>query len=340
MATKQPQPQPFALPPTHGNVPTYDVGRALTVIAGDTKTGKTTFAASAGDQMLILDFEDSTRFVSGCRSIPVDSLAQLLGILEGLEEGNHDYKLVAVDSVTSLIQLIENETLDGFKKIHDPSRPPLHTLADVDFGAGYARSSNKLHRIISRFHSLQRKGIGALLICHTEMRTTKKRNGQEVTKEVPNLHPKHYQNAVIGKADAVLHLRREVERDDSISHTIYTQADLYTGGIGCRFPGLPATIEPTWSAYAAAVKQATAELQARLKAEAKERAKAEREAKAKAKAKQEAKAKKKAEGECVAKENPGKKWARPMTAEEEKEAEAKQAEANQTSQTQPNKENQ
>lgn len=283
--TNQPQEPSIALPPKHGNVPVYDVARALTVVAGDTKTGKTTFAASAGDQMLILDFEDSTRFVSGCQSIQVDSQAQLLEILERLELGDHPYKLVAVDSVTALIHLIENETLEGFKKVpRKRGKPPLHTLADVDFGAGYARSSNKLYRIINRFHQLQRLGIGVLLICHTEIRM-QVTGGQEQAKEVPNLHPKHYQNTVLGKADAVLHLRREVEPDDTVTHTLYTQPDIFSSGIGCRFPNLPAEIEPTWDAYAGAVKEATADLKANLEAEAKARAKAAREAKAKTKAK-------------------------------------------------------
>lgn len=303
MTTTQPKQPLFTPPPAHGNVPVYDVARSLTVVAGDTKTGKTTFAASAGDQMLILDFEDSTRFIAGCQALTVDSQEQLLEILEWLESGEHPYKLVAVDSVTALIRTIEKETLEGFKKVHKKSRPPLHTLADVDFGAGYNRASNKLYRIISRFHQLQRKGIGVLLICHTEMRTTTS-GGEDQVKEYPNLHPKYYQNAVLGKADAVLHLRRELERDDTISRTLYTQPDLYSGGVGCRFPGLPATIEPTWGAYAAAVEEATAELRAQLEREAQERAKA--------KAKRE---EPKVESEGAPQTIPGD---RPATAEEEK----------------------
>lgn len=253
------------LPNPAGNVPRYDANSAMTVIAGDIKTGKTTFAASAGPSMLILDFERGARLIDGCQSIEVESLGHLKKILELLEEGEHEYKTVAVDSVTALITTIETWAVESFKETRRAGSPPLYTLADVEYGQGYKRAAVQLSNIINRFHGLQRKGIGTLLICHTEQQRTVARNGDEEVKEVPNLS-KHYQYPVLGRADAVLHIRREVERDNSIRRVIYTRPDLFSGAIGCRFHGLPGELMPHWSEYAKAVKAGAAELREKRKA--------------------------------------------------------------------------
>ena len=257
---KQPQPQPrrttmaFKPPNPKGNSPMFSVFAALSVIVGDTKVGKTTFAASAGPSMLILDFEGSARLIPGCHAAEINSQSDLKEAFEYLEAGDHPYKTVAVDSVTALISLIERDVVETFRPTRKPKQGPLHTLADVEFGQGYKRASVKVASIINRFHALQKKGIGTLLICHTELRTTTTKNGDEEVKEVPNLS-KHYQYAVLGRADAVLHIRNEVERDGSVERVIYTQPDLFSGSIGCRFPGLPKQLpEPTWDAYSKTVK--------------------------------------------------------------------------------------
>lgn len=295
-----------------GNVPQYNANTALTVLAGDIKTGKTTFAASAGPSMLILDFEQGTRLIDGCQSIEIESLADLKAVLERLEKGDHPYKTVAVDSVTAMIGKIEAWAVDTFKEIRRPDSPPLYTLADVEFGQGYKRAAVQLANIINRFHALQKKGIGTLLICHTELQITTAKNGTETKKEVPNLS-RHYQYPVLGRADSVLHIRRVVERDNSVRRIILTQPDLFSAAVGCRFHGLPRELEADWNTYAKAVKAGAAQLREKRKA-----------AKPAAKKRSVAKA-------CATGQPAG---GRPMTADEEKAAEAAREAKKQTQTTQ------
>lgn len=240
----------FQFPPAEGNKPNYDVDAALTVIIGDRKTGKTTFAASAGQKMLVLDFENSAKYITGCHSVPIKNLTDLDDALKDLATKDHNYKTVAVDSITALIMILEGRTVDSFQK---SGKPKLHTVLDIEFGKGYKRAQNKLWGIVEKFCALQHRGIGTLFICHSEFHT-KKIKDKEVITEVPNLHPKYYQYAVLGKADTVLHIRAEQDRSGEMVRKLYTKPALFNTTIGSRFQNLPPTIDPTWPAFAAAVK--------------------------------------------------------------------------------------
>lgn len=141
------------------------VGAQVHVIAGSNGVGKTTFAASFPFP-LIIDLEKGSEHLNVAR-VPADkvpTLDTLRAILKELATTTHDFKTVTIDSIESLESLITDAVCaEGKVKSIE--------LYDGGYGKGWVRSREIMREIFGDLRLLQAKGITAILVGHTQVKS-------------------------------------------------------------------------------------------------------------------------------------------------------------------------
>jgi hypothetical protein len=141
------------------------IGPQLHVIMGTNGVGKTTWAASF-PQSLILDIENGSNHLDASR-VSGDKLKTLDAFKETLTElatRAHNFKTVVVDSVEALEGLISDAVcLEGKVKSIE--------LYESGYGKGYIRSREMMREIIESFRQLQSIGITTILVAHTQVKS-------------------------------------------------------------------------------------------------------------------------------------------------------------------------
>ena len=74
------------------------------IIFSNPKTGKSSALAQLPDT-LILDLEDGYKYLSGCYVQPISSVQDMYNTAKALRTEEHNFKFVAIDTVTKLEEL-------------------------------------------------------------------------------------------------------------------------------------------------------------------------------------------------------------------------------------------
>lgn len=141
------------------------IGPQIHVIAGNNGVGKTTWAASFPN-CLVLDLEKGSEHLDTSR-IPAEKLATLdafRSVIRELISAKHDYKHIAIDSADSLEGLIIDQVCkDG----------EVDSIEEYDggYGKGYVRCREIMREIMFDLRLLQAKGIGVIIVAHTQVKS-------------------------------------------------------------------------------------------------------------------------------------------------------------------------
>lgn len=171
----------------------YGFGRFLrstTLIFGPPKVGKTTFVATLGERVLIVETEPGgADYVEGADVIEITSLADLKALwkeLSLLKEWR--WEVVAIDTITQVSSWIEREVALEFGK-------PMLAGPSTSFGAEYAKHRAELVSLIKSFQVLP---CGLILVAHS-----RGEGGEKITLNLPG---RAVQTEVMALASNVIYL--------------------------------------------------------------------------------------------------------------------------------------
>ncbi|MEM4919389.1 MAG: AAA family ATPase [Thermofilaceae archaeon] len=164
--------------------------RATTLIFGPPKVGKTTFVATLGERVLLVETEPGgADYVEGVDVVEVHSLGDLKVLwkeLSGLKEWR--WEVVAIDTITQVSSWIEREVALEFGK-------PMLGGPSTAFGAEYAKHRAELVALIKSFQILP---CGLILVAHS-----KGEGGEKITLNLPG---RTTQTEVMALASNVIYL--------------------------------------------------------------------------------------------------------------------------------------
>jgi hypothetical protein len=149
------------------------------LIHGTEGIGKSTFAAQAPDPIFI-QTEDGLGQIDVSRFPIAESFDSVTEHLNDLLNEKHSYKTVVIDSVDWLEKLAVHKVLDGFKG--------KASLAEIDYGKGYAMLIPLFETIIDRLNLLRReRKMNVILIAHTKMEKVEDPSGTSYDQYAPRL---------------------------------------------------------------------------------------------------------------------------------------------------------
>ena len=149
------------------------------LIHGVEGIGKSSFAACAPDPIFI-QTEDGLAQIDVPKFPLAESFDTVTGYLNDLLNEQHDYQTVVIDSVDWLEKLAVQKVLD---KHNDKT-----TLAEFDFGKGYAMLIPLFETIIHMLNRLRRlRKMNVIFIAHTKMEKIEDPNGSSYDQYAPRL---------------------------------------------------------------------------------------------------------------------------------------------------------
>jgi hypothetical protein len=149
------------------------------LIHGTEGIGKSTFAAEAPDPIFI-QTEDGLSQIDVPRFPIAESFDTVTDNLNDLLTEKHSYQTVIIDSVDWLEKLAVHKVLEGFKG--------KSSLAEIDYGKGYAMLIPLFETIIDRLNQLRReKKMNVILIAHTKMEKVEDPSGTSYDQYAPRL---------------------------------------------------------------------------------------------------------------------------------------------------------
>ena len=149
------------------------------LIHGTEGIGKSTFAAQAPDPIFITT-EDGVGRIDVPRFPLAESFDAVTGHLNDLLNEKHDYQTVVIDSIDWLEKLAVQKVLEKHKD--------KTTLAEFDYGKGYAMLIPLFEQIIDLLNRLRRlRKMNVVLIAHTRMEKVEDPNGASYDQYAPRL---------------------------------------------------------------------------------------------------------------------------------------------------------
>lgn len=159
--------------PTEFTEPTDDIGKAIIVVSGLRKIGKTSLAAQAGGKAFVLAFEIGYK---GLRlkkeDIPNWAKAQIVS--KALRR-DKTYNTIVVDTADRAYAVCEAHTCEELG---------ISDLGDAEFGKGWRDCRKRFSDYIS---ALTHTGKGLWILTHTSEAEIRRRNGESYTRIVPSM---------------------------------------------------------------------------------------------------------------------------------------------------------
>jgi hypothetical protein len=133
------------------------------LIHGIEGCGKSTFAAQSPDPVFI-QTEDGLTQIDVPKFPLSESFDAVIGNLEALLNEKHEYQTVVIDSMDWLEKLATQKALEEFR-----DKKPNTTLADFDFGKGYAKLIPLFETVIDLLNRLRReRKMNVVLVAHSK----------------------------------------------------------------------------------------------------------------------------------------------------------------------------
>jgi hypothetical protein len=129
------------------------------VIYGVESVGKTTLAAQA-PAPIFLDLENGSQHLDVAR-VPVRDWKSVMGALEELAAGGHDYRTVVVDSADWAERLAVADLLAETKKA---------SVEDFPYGKGWVMAAERYARMLARLDDVLAAGMNVLIIGHAQVK--------------------------------------------------------------------------------------------------------------------------------------------------------------------------
>lgn len=133
------------------------------VLYGTPKIGKTTFAASIPDN-LVVDIEGGSGLhnVARVNKDDVQTYAQFKDVLHQVENGNHGFQCLTIDTVDWLETVLFEEAA----RLHGKK-----AIADVPYGAGYGSAQMLWGEVLDTLDRIREKrGMMILMLAHEQIR--------------------------------------------------------------------------------------------------------------------------------------------------------------------------
>lgn len=132
-----------------------------TLIHGDHKIGKSTFASCA-DNPIFIDTEEGQSFIDSKAFPKCRSWQEILDCITSLYRDKHDFKTVIIDSVDWAERLAQADVA----KDHN-----LKSIDEIGYGKGYTFAADKFSELLEGLSALRNhKNMAIILICHSEIR--------------------------------------------------------------------------------------------------------------------------------------------------------------------------
>lgn len=175
---------------------------ARILIYGQSGIGKTTLAAQFPDP-IFLQTERGTPTGFELPSFgDIDSLAKVYEALDVLENEDHDFKTLVIDSVTSMERLIY---------AHLCAKNRWDNIMQEKFYAGPAASVGEWEKLVRRVDQIcQAKGIMVVWTAHETVENVENSEVGEHTRAQPQVYKKSIPTLTGTDMDAVLHLGQDV----------------------------------------------------------------------------------------------------------------------------------
>ena len=133
---------------------------ARILIYGPPGIGKTTLAASA-DDVIVVQTEEGADIVGADRFPVATSVKDVWDALDQLEKEQHEYRVVAIDSLDWFEALAWAEVCKQHK---------ITSIEDLGYGKGYVAALDVWRSLLARLTRLRAKNIATVLIGHSQVK--------------------------------------------------------------------------------------------------------------------------------------------------------------------------
>lgn len=193
-----------------------------TLIHGLPKIGKTTFAASLGDDVIIAATEKGYSHLS-VFAVDTPDWSTFLDLAKSLNDSN--FTTVVIDTVDILYKHCSAHVCKA-KGWQDPS--------DGGYGKGFNLVRDEFMRVLNKMHQ---SGLSLIFISHSKEKTLKKKNGAEFTCMSTSMSPAT-ELLVAGMADFVfyVHVDEHGQRWIATKSTPHLLAGDRSGKLPDRMP--------------------------------------------------------------------------------------------------------
>lgn len=165
------------------------------VVLGDSGVGKTTYAAKF-PKPLVLDVEFGLGAID-VPSIPIRSTDDFNRAVSALISEQHEYQTVIIDSADWLEELMVRGICRENK---------AKSIADLEWGRGYALLSQKWKAVVSMLDDLRARGVVVVVISHAAPETIKRPDIPEYQRMGLALQRAGDRNRLVEWADIVVYV--------------------------------------------------------------------------------------------------------------------------------------
>lgn len=219
------------------------LGSKYTLIYGQPKVGKTTFAASASDN-LILSFEKGLNFISGVYSVDIQRWSDFKLVLQQLRkpEVQEKYKTVTIDTYSIATELCEE---------HICNLAGVTSIDEFEWGKGYSRAKQEMDKCLRTITQL---GYGLIIIAHAKTEGTDSKDKNAVERAVPDI-PQRYQSLIYKLVDIIAYVDVQYDEKGNAVRRLITKGSPRVMA-GTRIKYLPPVIDFSFKSLEDAVAEA------------------------------------------------------------------------------------
>lgn len=213
------------------------------IIYGPPGIGKTTFGACAKGS-LIVDCENGAGTIACHRTPYLDKWTDINEWLTGLENEQHDYAVVVIDSLDWMLRRIE-EHVSGSNDAKGVDKT-LHK-SHGGYGNGKQVMKNYLYTLLlPQLNRIVNRGIALILLAHARRTDIMDVDGITIEKTSPDIH-EDYLNTFIEWSDFICLARMGTENQ----RILITQDN--DRAVAKNRYGLPPVIPFDWNSFIAAI---------------------------------------------------------------------------------------
>lgn len=197
----------MGLLPTQKSVKKTDDPKNL-IIFGLPKCGKSSALAQL-DNCLIVDLEDGSNYLEGY-IVKANNWQDLRNIAKALMEEKHDYKFIALDTLTALEDVAQDLACKLYQQTPMGANWNYKNPTDIlklPNGGGYLYLREAMQTIIGWF---EKTGLNLILVCHVKDKMITDSASEEMSVKAIDLSGK-ISNILSAKSDAIGYAYRDIE---------------------------------------------------------------------------------------------------------------------------------